>query len=245
METRVKERLVGAIILVTLIVLLAPELLSGPKRPSAATPQATESGVVRTYTIDFSGSGRSAPDAVGGIAEKTPARSSEKPSEKAPVSDSRLPEQKPQLGPPVLGKQATAATPGATVVRPPSAAQSVSPSPTPIPTPVEPSANSKPVAPAEPQVPAAAHAPQARASAKAPASGWAVQLGSFSSADNAERLVKELRAHGYKAFISRSGTGSQARHRVRVGPEPDRARAEGLAQGLRREGRQAAIVPQT
>jgi DedD protein len=51
MDRRVKERLVGATILVVLVVLIVPELLSGPKRaaaPAAAVP--TEPG--RSITVD-------------------------------------------------------------------------------------------------------------------------------------------------------------------------------------------------
>jgi DedD protein len=73
-------------------------------------------------------------------------------------------------------------------------------------------------------------------------SGWAVQLGSFSNAENAERLAAELRKRGYKAYVSRTQSGGQPRLRVRVGPEQERARAEQLAERLRREGRQATVV---
>jgi cell division septation protein DedD len=54
----VKERLTGAIILVILIVLLVPELLSGPKGPSApvqagAAPTSSEEPPLRSYTINL------------------------------------------------------------------------------------------------------------------------------------------------------------------------------------------------
>src|SRR3569833_3174930 len=59
LELLVKERLTGAIILVVLVVLLVPELLSGPKGP-AATPPATgaaspssEEPPLRSYTINL------------------------------------------------------------------------------------------------------------------------------------------------------------------------------------------------
>ncbi len=52
METAVKERLVGAVVLVGLIVALVPEMLSGPRRE--ATPaRPSADGTVRTYTIDL------------------------------------------------------------------------------------------------------------------------------------------------------------------------------------------------
>ena len=51
MDRRVKERLVGATILGVLIVLLVPELLSGPK--PAAAPAASSSEPVRNVTVDL------------------------------------------------------------------------------------------------------------------------------------------------------------------------------------------------
>jgi DedD protein len=54
----VKERLTGAIILVVLIVLLVPELLSGPKRrsapvPAGPAPNSSEEPPLRSYTINL------------------------------------------------------------------------------------------------------------------------------------------------------------------------------------------------
>ena len=58
MDRRVKERLVGASILVALIVLVVPELLSGPK-PGAPPPAAPDA--VRSYTVDLADSARTSP----------------------------------------------------------------------------------------------------------------------------------------------------------------------------------------
>ena len=48
-----KERLTGAIILVALLVLLVPELLTGPSSKSPASPAGPEGARLRTYTIDL------------------------------------------------------------------------------------------------------------------------------------------------------------------------------------------------
>ena len=55
MDRRVKERLIGATILVVLIVLIVPELLSGPKRPpprraALSLPVPTRSVSVKSET---------------------------------------------------------------------------------------------------------------------------------------------------------------------------------------------------
>ena len=62
---------------------------------------------------------------------------------------------------------------------------------------------------------------QARAEVAAPQDAeksttgmWAVQLGSFSSQENAERLAADLRGQGYAAFLSKLETDSGALHRV-------------------------------
>jgi DedD protein len=51
MERRVKERIVGATILVALVVLVVPEFLSGPTTPTAP-PAPSSPASVRTYTVD-------------------------------------------------------------------------------------------------------------------------------------------------------------------------------------------------
>ena len=72
---------------------------------------------------------------------------------------------------------------------------------------------------------------------------WAVQLGSFSNQQNAERLAAELREQGYAAFLSKLDTGSGELHRVRVGPQKDRDAAEAVAARLRKSGQAGQVVP--
>jgi len=72
---------------------------------------------------------------------------------------------------------------------------------------------------------------------------WAVQLGSFSSAENAERLAAGLRSEGFAAFLSRLQSGSNQLNRVRVGPQKDRAAAEAVAAQLAKAGHDGQVVP--
>ena len=52
MDTRIKERLVGAIVLVAIVVIVVPELLTGQR--SAPTPASAPGTVpLRTVTIDL------------------------------------------------------------------------------------------------------------------------------------------------------------------------------------------------
>jgi DedD protein len=77
----------------------------------------------------------------------------------------------------------------------------------------------------------------------ASAQGWVVQLGSFASRANAERLAAELRGRGYSGFVSEYRGAGRVLFRVRVGPEQDRARAEAIAQRLARDGTPGTVAP--
>jgi DedD protein len=57
-------------------------------------------------------------------------------------------------------------------------------------------------------------------------SGWVIQVGSFSQRDNADKLVKELQGKKYAAFTDQVDLGGKILHRVLIGPEADKARAE-------------------
>jgi DedD protein len=196
MDTPSKERLVGAMIFVVLIVLLVPEILSGPHHV-ASTPAAgsTANSLTRTYTID--------------------------------------------LGNPVKPTLATAAHTKPPPLPPP---QVVTPSPAESSVPTSTQSASITV----PGAPTSASAPTASTAAPAnPASNkesWGAQLGSFSKAENAERLAATLRAKGYRAFVSPIGAGSHVLHRVRVGPEPTRDAAQTLITRLKRDGANASVV---
>ncbi len=72
---------------------------------------------------------------------------------------------------------------------------------------------------------------------------WAVQLGSFSSKDNAERLAAELRKQGYAAFLSQVASDGGQLHRVRIGPQRDRDSAEAMAARLEKVGQKGQVVP--
>jgi len=72
---------------------------------------------------------------------------------------------------------------------------------------------------------------------------WAVQLGSFGSQENAEKLASELRKQGFAAFLSQLSTDSGELHRVRIGPQKDRESAEAMAERLLKAGHKGQVVP--
>ncbi len=57
-------------------------------------------------------------------------------------------------------------------------------------------------------------------------SAWVIQVGSFSKRSNAERLVKALQEKKYSSFTDQVDVKGKILHRVLVGPEVDKKRAE-------------------
>jgi DedD protein len=223
MDTPSKERLVGAIIFVVLIVLLVPEILSGPHRAAPAGGP-TQNVPTRTYTIDL---GNPVKPAATQVADAKPT-----PLPVPPVATPAQPQASSTAGtqaaPNAQAEAKPAVMPAATVDSKPSAPLAAGP-------------EAKPAASPAAQPPVKAAAPPT-ATAAAGEESWGAQLGSFSKAENAERLAASLRAKGYRAFVSPIGSGSHVLHRVRVGPEPTRAAAEALIARLKRDGQTASVV---
>ncbi len=224
METRIKERLTGALILVALMVIVVPEFLSGhaPRSAADAVPAArpaSEGPPLVTYKMSLDGT----TDAMPGQAALNvqPTQSSD-----------RLP------------------APAPTVVEPPQAAvtaTSVSAPPVSVP-PVEQVVEAPPPPPAvapekkpEDKKPAEKKSPEKKAEAKPVAAdkkGWFVQLGVFSKHENAEQMVKQAGKKGHTAQVSGSGTT----WRVRVGPLADRAAALAAKKRLAADGLAGNVV---
>ncbi|MEO8365426.1 MAG: SPOR domain-containing protein [Pseudoxanthomonas sp.] len=128
---------------------------------------------------------------------------------------------------------APASTPAAAVAAAPVTTQALPPEPA---RPVqETRAETNPVAaapkPAVVAVPKPAVAPPKPAEAPKPAAasvGFAVQLGAFSHAADANALRDKLRASGFSAFVEQVQTDKGTLSRVRVGPVASRADADQL-----------------
>ncbi|RDI46074.1 SPOR domain-containing protein [Aquicella lusitana] len=71
---------------------------------------------------------------------------------------------------------------------------------------------------------------------------WIIQIGSFKNKANALRLVNQLRAKGYPAFIQQVSTTLGSSTRVFVGPETNQSNARALANQLESEMRLRGIV---
>ena len=202
MDIRIRERLIGALVLVTLIVFVVPAVLKGPAT-TGKQPAAPES---RRVEIDLEGA--------AGQTE----------------GEGLVPE--PEIA------QARPEVPALAAPAPAEPTPASAPAPMPAPTPVHAdNATAKPVSPdlraaIEPVGPGISQQP-----------AWAVQLGAFTSRSKADGLVAKLRSRGYSAFVLEYRAGGQLLHRVRVGPEQDRARAVAIAERLRKDGYQPVVAP--
>jgi DedD protein len=191
MDEKMKERLVGAAVVVILGVVFIPLLLDGPPR-----------AVRETRNLDLPGQ-----DQVG---MKQVTIDLRQPGSSVPQPDPIAPEvTAPPMETPVEAGDA-------------GSGKSQAPQPRPV---------------------ASADATPGVQPATADTGEWLVQVGSFSSRDNADRLASQLKAQGFKAFVSQYKEGGRTLHRVRVGPAQAREGAETLAQQLRDGGQKVKVVP--
>ena len=56
---------------------------------------------------------------------------------------------------------------------------------------------------------------------KKPSKSFAIQVGTFDSNENAEKVRNKLREAGYTTYIQKSTSKSKTTYRVRIGPELD------------------------
>ena len=204
MERALKERIIGAVVLVVFVVLVVPIFLDGPPDDAEIVSQSVllpgqEEQKTQTVVLD-----RDRTEPVPAATQPAPAEQTRsEPAPEQPAAE-----------------------------RPKPAAEQREEAPPPVAEPVEEPAT-------EPEPRRAAPEP-----AVASTTGmWAVQLGSFSNKENAERLASDLRKQGYAAFISEVSTGSGQMHRVRIGPQKDRPSAEQMADRLAKVGHNGKVVP--
>jgi DedD protein len=209
----VKERLTGAIILVALMVLLVPELLTGPIRSAPKTPPvtpSTEGAPLRSYTINLSEDAHARNAASDSAPPESPTPLEGAPAAVPPVEAARVPL------PPAVADGAS---------RAPQGAKAPEPSAAPAGNRAAPPATARPASTGE-----------------GGSGAWVVQLGSFAQHANAERLARRVKAQGFRVSVSQESSGRRL-YRVRVGPAQDRSAATQLATQLQAAGHRGAVVP--
>lgn len=194
MDRALKERIIGAIVLVLFVVIVVPVFLDGPGNDgqivSEQVPLPGQAGEEsRTIVLERDRT-EPVPTATG--------------NQNSPAAD--VPRQVEQQPPTPTAK---------TAAPPPASAPKAAP----------------------------AAVPQASPPTTSATGMWAVQLGSFSSQENADKLAAELRKQGFAAFLSDLSTDSGELHRVRIGPQKDRESAEAMAERLNKAGHKGQVVP--
>jgi len=225
----VKERLIGAAVLVAAAVILIPEMLSGPKQASRPLPAGQAAGQpanssgeppLKTYTIDLT---QSAPAPGTAVAAPAPevVEEAAPPPENSAADDSAAP---PEESSSVRAEPAVADT-AAVIAATPVAAPPGAVAP-------PPAAETTPE-PARPVV-----VPPPPVAAK----GWAVQLGTFASQSNAASVVKDMHGRGYEAFVMPVKSAKGTLYRVRIGPMKDREAASETLRQVKASVSGAAVV---
>ncbi|HWQ94501.1 MAG TPA: SPOR domain-containing protein [Gammaproteobacteria bacterium] len=229
---RLKQRLVGATVLVVLAIILIPILLTGGKEDDSSVATIPPK-------LDTGFSSRITP------LEPAPA-----PPKPAVIDSAPLPVPAPSAGnsaaPATVSPQTSEKAPGAIATAPPKpdtppqADKPVTDKPVADKSPTDKPKADKPA----PSKPLASAAPTATAPSKERmnVTAWIIQLGTFSSEQNALALRDQLRAKGYTAFVEKIKSGDSQLFRVRVGPELERARADALRDKLEKETKQKGIV---
>ena len=213
MHRATRERLIGAVILVLTVVAVVPALLTGPRE--LQQPPVRGDTPLRTLEIEITPRPKAAEVAIPEPAAEPPRPTPQSGVRAAPTG---LP-----------ASEEPSAAGGA--VRP----RTAGPAPQPTAQPAPARAAAKPATP-----PSAAAAPVV--AAPMPGSSWAVQLGAFSAQKTAQQMVDELRGRGYPAFIIEYRADGRVLHRVRVGPEQDRARVDALAARLAKDGYKGTVA---
>lgn len=214
-KKRARRRLVGAIALALLAAIVLPMMMDEEPHPSIEDIQVSIPDRDKAVAARRASAPESAPVAVA-VPEDDEVVAAEKPApEKAPAA----------------GDKPAPATPPA-------------PAKSPLP-PASPTAATPPRPPAptaEPRRPSADEEARLRALIEgkaSPARGdtYVLQIGAFSDAGKAAKLVDDLRARGFSAYTERAGNVT----RVRVGPVAGRAEADATAARLKSAGHAAVL----
>ena len=214
MDRTLKERIIGAVVLVVFVVLVVPIFLDGPPDHSEIVTESVQlpgqsTQKMQTQVLERN---RSTPVATSADASAEPKEEKPKPQILAmKTPEPRAAEPEPKVA-------------GAA----PAKKNDAKPEPEPEP---EPEPDSEPATAAELAV-------------ETSSTGmWAVQLGSFSNQANAEKLAADLRKRGYAAFLSKLATQKGQLHRVRIGPQENRDAAATVAKKLESDGHKGQVVP--
>ena len=238
MDDRLKQRLVGAIVIISLGVIFLPAILDGGRYTAF---EKIRIEIPKRPAVDFSSS--IAPLAPPEVRLPAPAEQEISPEPdaidvagKAPILDEELTE----IIKPIEAPQEVVSKQGVDVRKPvASQAAKVTDSQPAKPPVKEPK---KPAKPEQPSKTVSAATPTLPLPKPSVVTAWVVQVGSFSSRDSAIGLRDKLRKQGFAAFVESFEKAGKSSHRVRIGPETSRDRSEKTLAALNRKMKLKGIV---
>jgi DedD protein len=231
MDSALKQRLIGAAVLVVLAVIFLPMVLDGTtgeggEAISLDVPQQPADGM-RTEVVPLPPLGSSAPaPAVSAPAEDRIATvDANAPTRVDAVSGEVVGGGRTGAGTAAAPEPFSGPMPAATASPAPVATASPSPVAMPVPTPAP--------APAPAPVPSPAANPPVAAVPTTAGGRFFISFGSYSQRENATALITQLERAGIRAYAEQVSVNGAPALRVRAGPYADRPRAEQARQQAR------------
>jgi len=244
MDERLKQRAVGGVVIVALLVIFVPMFLdfSEDGQEGAATSVVPPQPQAEMQTLEIPLADLQERQVADGVPPGTEspeqilaeAMDAEVMGDIRPQAEANPDQVLDPLPPQALSEMSPTPPP------PPAAAKAPSPPPAKAPA----SSTAKAPAPAKaPQKLAAAPPPKSKIAEPKPklagpttgSKAWAVQVGSFTKRESAEKLRDRLRKSGYRAFVTSAQAAGKTVVRVRVGPELERADADQLRKRIEKD----------
>ena len=236
MDDQLKQRLVGAVVIISLGVIFLPAILDGGRYTEF---EKIRIEIPQRPDVDFSSS--IAPLAPPEVRLPAPAEPEISPevdaiesAGKAPILDEEL----KQMIKPIEAPEEVVSKQGKDIRKPDAAVTRKADKPEPE---VEQPKVAK-SAEAKPSKAVSKPAPSLPLPRPSAVSAWVVQVGSFTSRDSAIGLRDKLRKQGFAAFVESFDKNGQSSHRVRIGPETSRDRSEQTLAALKRKMKLKGIV---
>ncbi|MGV6858401.1 MAG: SPOR domain-containing protein [bacterium] len=225
MDKTVQKRLVGTAVLVALAVIFVPMMFDGPKEKEAVSMQ-IEIPPKPVYDI---------PDRLSPPAEQ--ATVDVAAIDKAADQMANEAEASAAVGKNGGSSKVAAATPPKKAIpeSPKSVAAAVPEKPAPKVVTVPASAEKK-------MAPSPEKKELSQIATAGKGAGFVVQVGSFGSKDNADKLKKKLAGNGYPSFVELTKLKTRDIYRVKVGPKPSRKEANRLRLELIDEEKLEGII---
>jgi DedD protein len=231
-DDRLKQRLVGATVIISLGVIFLPAILDGGRYMEFETIRIE---IPPQPEVDFSSTIAPLAPAEVRLPENTniagpPDLDAIEAQGREPILDEELSE----LIKPIEAPEEIVSNKGVKVSKPEpeTASKATDKAPSPV----------TPKKPGKAKVIAKTTPPSLPLPAPSSVNAWVVQVGSFSKRESAIDLRDKIRKQGFAAFVESFDKNGAAAHRVRVGPETTRGRSEQTLAALKEKMKLGGIV---